>query len=952
MGDVVQFRVLGPLQVVAGDCDEPVTVSAARLRALLAVLLWRANQPVPTDELAELVWDGAPPGGVADALRTLVMRLRRQLGERAAARIVTHPAGYLIEISADELDASRFEALAREAGAAVCAGQWAQAAVAAAQALGLWRGAPLADVPSQLLRERWVPRLEQLQVQALDWRIEADLREGRHEQVVGELWELVARHPLREGFHGQLMLALYRCGRQGEALAAYRRARDVLVAELGVEPGPGLRDLHQRMLAADPALAAAKVAKPGSASQPVSSPSGDSPAPRQLPAGIRHFTGRVAELGILTAALGTLASPDNGTPVILAISGTAGVGKTALAVHWAHQNADRFPDGQLCADLRGFDASGRPEDTATVVRGFLDALGVPPARVPEDVGAQLGLYRSLLAGKRMLILLDNARDSGQVRPLLSGAAGCLVLVTSRSQLTGLIALDGAVPLPVGLLTAAEARDLLARRLGAWRITREQPEASELIELCAGLPLALNIAAARAATHPATPFGELCTGLRDTSQRLEMLSAEPGGADVRAVFSWSYDALSTSAARLFRLAGIHPGPDIGLPAAASLAALDLGQAGRALKELTGANLVTEHAPGRYMLHDLLRVYAAEQALAQDGADERHAALGRVLDHYLHAAHAAALIFSPRSQPLRLADPATGVVGVPLPGREQARAWCQAEQGVLAAGVRCAASTGFATHAWQLAWSIESFPDQWRRWRDQATTAQIVLAAAKDADDLVGQAHAHRLVGNAFSIGGSPQQAFDHLQQGLALFDRLGDRVSQAGTELALGLVLLRLSEPTQALARSRHALHLFQRVGDYTGQAAALGHIGGGHIRLGQNELGLAACERALELARHADDPNIQYVRYAALESIGIIRHRLGQHGDAIASYQQALSILRSLGETWLTASPLDNLGDVYHATGDHDAARDSWKQAIAVLDDSQLPGADEIRQKLRDLGVQ
>lgn len=942
------FGVLGPLQVMAGDSGQPGAISAARLRVLLAVLLWRAGQPVSTDELAELVWDGVPPSRVSDATRALVMRLRRRLDHRAAARIVTRAPGYLIEISGDELDASQFGTLTARAGAAVRAGQWAQAGQTASQALGLWRGAALIDVPSQALRDRWVPYLDQLHEQALDWRIEADLHDGRHEQLVPELRDLTARHPLREHLHGQLMLALYQCGRQAEALAAYRRARDVLVMELGVEPGPGLRDLHQRILAADPALAA-ELAGPGRAGQRVPAPDGGTAAPRQLPAGIWHFTGREAELDILTVALRKSGSPGNDAPVILAISGTAGVGKTALAVHWAHQHAGSFPDGQLYADLRGFDPGDPPEGTATVVRGLLAALGVPPARIPAELGGQIGLYRSVLAGRRVLVVLDNARDSDQVRPLLSGAAGCLVLVTSRSQLTGLIALDGAVPLAVGLLTEQQALDLLSRRLGAGRIAREQPEAAELAALCARLPLALNIAAARLVTHPAMSLRELCDNLRDARRRLEMLSAEPGHADVSAVFSSSYEAVSAPAARLFRLLGIHPGPDISFPAAASLGALDLDQARRALDELTSANLLTEHAPGRYMLHDLLKAYAAGQAHAQDTADGLRSALGRVLDHYLRAACAAALLFSPRSRPPRPPDLWTGVIEVRLDGAEQALAWCQAELAVLSAAVNCAASSGFATHAWQLAWAIEIIPDQWRRWRDQLAAGEVALAAARRTGDLAGQAFAHRHLGRALTVGGLHAQARDHLQQAQTLFCRLGDRPNQADTELAIALVLIILQDPARALARSWHALRLYQADGDSTGQAVALYRMGWAHTVLGRYEHGLATCELALEVARHADDPFIWLVQSSALDSIGIAHHHLGQHDAAIASYRQALSILQGIGEVWLTAFPLEHLGDTYHAAGDPDAARDAWNQAISVLDYSQLPGADEIRRKFREL---
>ena len=948
----MKFGVLGPLQVVAGDSGdarEAHAISAARLRALLAVLLWRAGQPVPADELAELVWDGAPPRRAPDATRVLVMRLRRQLDPRAAARIVTRAPGYLIEISDDELDASQFEALTRRAGEAVRAGQWARAARTASEALGLWRGPALTDIPSQFLRDRWLPHLDQLQLQALGWRIEADLRVGGHEQLVPELRDLTARHPLRERFHGQLMLALYRCGRQAEALAAYQHARDVLVAELGVEPGPDLRDLHQRMLVADPVLAAGETGS-GPAAPSVLVPSEVLAPPRQLPAGIWHFTGRKAELDLLTAALERSQFPGNDAQVILAITGTAGVGKTALAVHWARQHAGRFPDGQLYADLRGFDPAGRPEDTATVLRRLLAGLGVPPPRIPAETDGQIGLYRSMLAGKRMLIVLDNARDSDQVRPLVSGTAGCPVLVTSRNLLAGLIALDGALPVPVELLTEQGAYDLLALRLEASRMAREPQEAAELITLCARLPLALNIAAAHAVTHPALSLRALCDMLRDARQRLELLSAEPGHADLSAVFSASYDSVSPPAARLFRLLGTHPGPDVSLQAAASIAALPADQARRALDELTRANLVTEQLPGRYRQHDLLRAYAAGQAQAEDGVDGRHSALRRVLDHYLRAALAAARLLSPRMVRPRPPALAAGVAEVRLRDADEARSWCHAELPVLSAAVSCAASAGFAAHAWQLAWAIEAIPDQWRQWKERVAHGEIALAAAGQARDTAGQAYAHRHVGRSLTVGGHPQQARDHLQKAQVMFCRLGDRANQAETEIALALCLLILNEPTRSLARGWHALRLSRVHGNSTWQAAALEQMGRAYAALGQGQRGLAACEQALEIASGIDEPFILFVRADALDSMGLAYHYLGRHDEAIASYRQALSIQHSMGETWLTAFPLDHLGDTYLATGDRDAARASWEQAVSVIDYAQLPGADEIRQKVRDLG--
>ena len=345
--------------------------------------------------------------------------------------------------------------------------------------------------------------------------------------------------------------------------------------------------------------------------------------PRELPAGVQHFTGRDTEMDLLTAVLEESESADSAgrTVVISAIGGMAGVGKTAVALHWAHEQASRFPDGQLYANLRGFDPTGAPSSAATVVRSFLEALGVSLPRIPIDVEAQFGLYRSMLVGKRMLIVLDNASDVSQLRSLIPGSSGCMVLVTSRSQLTELIALDGAASLTVGLLTVEEARELLARRLGSGRIAREQEAADRVIASCGRLPLALNIAAAHALTRPAMHLRQLADELGDARRRLDVLSAGPDGADVRAAFSWSYRKLSVPAARLFRLLGLHPGPDISLAAAARLAGLGSDDTRRVLGEMTAAHVITEHAPGRYVLHDLLRTYAAEQAAGAGNGSQR-------------------------------------------------------------------------------------------------------------------------------------------------------------------------------------------------------------------------------------------------------------------------------------------------------------------------------------------
>jgi len=636
-----RFGLLGPLLVIDG-AGAVRTVPAAKQRIVLATLLLGHGSTISAASLAEALWDVSPPPNAPAVIRTYVMRLRRTLGP-VGARIAGRPSGWIVELlRPEEFDLDEAESLWRAARLAAGAGQWQEVSSALSRALSLWRGEALTDVPSAFLARRELDRLDELRLQLTQARIDADLQLGRHDELVAELRRLAAEYPLREHIRAQLMLACYRCGDQAAALAVYQDAYRTLAEELGVEPGRELREMHQRMLAADPALAAPVLQQetiqttPGPPQQLLTRP----PVPRQLPDAPASFTGRAAELSALSAIAGEPVGLA-GTVVVTAIGGMAGIGKTALALHWAHQVSNRFPDGQLYAGLRGFDPSGQPATAAEAIRGMLGALGVPADQIPPDLDAQAGLYRTLLTGRRMLIMLDNARDEQQVRPLLPAAEGCLVIVTSRNRLTGLAATHAARLLTVDLLTTGEARALLAARLGRARAAAEPAAISELAELCARLPLALVIVAARAAARPVQPLAALAAELRDASRRLDGLDDRDPATSVRGVFSRSYQQLTPSAARMFRLLGVHPGPDVTAPAAASLAATPLPQASAALAELTATHLITEHSPGRYALHDLVRAYAAEQAHAEESADDLHAATGRLLDHYLHTANPSAL-----------------------------------------------------------------------------------------------------------------------------------------------------------------------------------------------------------------------------------------------------------------------------------------------------------------------
>jgi DNA-binding SARP family transcriptional activator/Tfp pilus assembly protein PilF len=924
-----EFCLLGPLVVRRGGVVVPVT--AGKQRVVLAALLLSANRVVSLEELNAALWGLAPPASARVTLQNYVKRLRQGLGGAAGSRISTLPQGYMITVAADELDVSRFEGLVGRARKAAGEGAWDRAAAQLRRALSLWRGEPLAGVPSKLLAEREAPRLAEMRLQAIEARIDADLHLGRHGEVIGELRQLAGVHPLRERLHALLMLALYRDGQQAEALAAFQRARRVLIEELGSEPWPELRALQRQILTADPVLRL-----------PALGPGGPAGEPRQLPAAVAHFAGRTDELKALTGVLDAAAA--GGTAVISAIGGTAGVGKTALAVHWAHQVAGRFPGGQLYVNLRGFDPSAAPLTPADAVRRFLDALGVPAAQIPAGPEAQQGLYRSLLAGRRMLIVLDNARDAAQVRPLLPGDPGCLVLATSRSQLASLVAAEGAHPLTLDVLSPAEARSLLERRLGPERVATQPQAAAELARLCAYLPLALAIAAARAALNPAQPLGSLAAQLRDAASRLDALDTGDAAASVRAVFSWSYRQLPEPAARMFRLLSIHPGPDITAPAAASLAAIPTGQARHALTQLTRASLLTEHAPGRYAFHDLLRAYATEQATTHDSQPDRHAATHRTLDHYLHTASAADLALYPIRRAFTVTPPQPGVLPEEIADYQQAMAWFEAEHRVLLAAIAQAASTGFDTHAWQLPLTLTIFLERQGHWDDYAPTQQTALAAAQRLGDRTAQAFVRRSLARASMMLGSYPDARAHYEQALELSRQLGDRAGQGRAHFGLSQVCEKLGRYDQALAHNMQALDLHRATGDRTLQATALNNIGWCHAQLGDYQQALPYCEQALALHQELGEHNGEAHTW---DSIGYARHHLSQYPQAIACYQQALALFRDQGDRFSQAEVLIHLGDSHDADGQPRAAREAWEQALAVLGDLDHPRADEIRARLQ-----
>lgn len=663
--------------------------------------------------------------------------------------------------------------------------------------------------------------------------------------------------------------------------------------------------------------------------------------PRQLPAAPGPFVGRAGELAVLTAALGDDA--DQGTTMVVsAIGGAGGMGKTWLALHWAHGHLDRFPDGQLFVDLRGFAPSGKPMTPAAAVRGFLDALGVDPAAIPVDLDAQAGLYRSLIAGKRMLLVLDNARDAAQVAGLLPGSPSCTVIVTSRNRLAGLVTAHGAYPVAVDVFEESDARALLTRRLGAKGLAGEPHAVAEVLAWCAGLPLALSIVASRAALRPRITLGALAAELRDASTRLDALDEGDPAASLQAVLSWSYAALEPTQARTFCLLALAPGPDISVSAAASLAALPTDRL--PLRALELRSLLEQHAAGRYRMHDLIRLYAADQAQRDQSEQDRAAALRRLVDFYLHTAFAGDRQLDPDRAPIELDEPVAGCRPQALADEAAALIWFDTEHSNLLAAQQLAVDHGWHRAVWQLAWALDDFHMRRGHVHNQVAAWRAGLAAAEHLSDVATQTRAHRLLGAACARVGNHTEARDHLQQALTLAEDSGDLSGQAHTHHALAVAWERTADDRRALEHATRALHLFHTLGNPMREAATLNAVGWLRARLGDFDQAQTDCGAALRMFRHQHHREGEAV---TLDSLGYIAHQTGRHTRALDYYQQALTLFRDLGDTYQEADTLDRIGQTDLALGRRDRAVEAWRDALALYQAQHRKlDADRVQEQL------
>jgi DNA-binding SARP family transcriptional activator/Tfp pilus assembly protein PilF len=889
---VLRLRVLG--EVGASTGGDRLDLGHARQLCVLAVLLVEANLVVTTDQLLDRVWGDRPPLRARQVVSNYVSRLRQQLPAGAGVELQRRGRGYALLAEPDQIDLHRFRRLVRRARDEPdehCALELLE------EASALWSGEAFADldvpwiaaVREGLTMERFAADAD---------RIDLALRLGRYGGLLSELTARAAAHPLDERVAGQLMLARYHAGDPAEALAEFHRVRGRLADELGVDPGPALRELYQRLLGAD--------SDPPGVPRP---PATAVPVPRQLPTRPGPFTGREAGLARLTEFLAGPAAAAGTSPVAV-VSGAGGIGKTWLALEWAYRNAGRFPDGHLFVDLRGFSADrGGPMEPGVAVRGFLDALGVDPERVPAEPHARVALFRSVTAGRRLLLVLDNVADGDQVRALLPGGGSCTVLVTSRRRLAGLTTAHGARQLHLDVLDDAESRALLARRLGE-RARAEPAAVAELAVSCGGFPLALGIVATRAHIHPEAPLAELAAELRRLG--LAALADDDPAASLPAVLSWSYRALPAGGREVFRLLSAAPGSDIGLPAAAALTGRPPAEAGVALRSLEEASLLVQHPRGRYRMRELIRSFAGSAGAIPDPA-----ALDRLTDFYLRTAYTAERLLNPHALPIRLASAAARPH--PLGDVAAALSWLDTEHATLLAVQRAAAEAGKHAVVWQLAWSLLTFQTRRGYHREQAAVWRAALEAAPRLPDPAARTVAHRRLGAAYVELDRHDEALDHLHRAMELAQRQENAGDEAHTHYQLAWAWGRRGEDRRALDHATRAVRLCRTADLPVWEADALNVAGWHAARLGDHDAARRHCEAALALHRRYHNAQGQA---NALRNLGHISRLTGEETQAVHRFRAAMTLYRDHGLTTAEADVADRLG---HSRTTRDAV---WQEAL------------------------
>ncbi|MEU6409623.1 BTAD domain-containing putative transcriptional regulator [Microbispora sp. NPDC046933] len=987
--DGLRFAVLGP---VLAWCDGvELDLGTPLQRSILAMLLLREGHAVTPDEMIDGVWGEDAPPRALGALRTYVSRLRTVLepdrSPRTPPRLLTSVGrGYALRLDPARFDLAVFE---RECAAAESDRRTGRAGEAARRlrgALRLWSGEPLAGAVGPYA-EHQRDRLAERRMSAVETLMELDLELGRHAEIVSELVALAAEHPLRERLRAQLMLAYYRCGRQAEALSVFTDTRQALVEELGIEPGAELADLHRRILAADPSLAPApppvRLSHPDvhdDAATAEPGPAIEMPRPAQLPAAVSDFTGRT---GLVRRLLALLRGEGAGEGVpVAAMSGIGGVGKTTLAVHVAHLAEDLFPDGQLYADLRGYGAEPTAPETALVA--FLRALGIPMDVIPDGLAERSALFRSLLADRRMLVLLDNARDAEQVEHLLPGSAGCAAIITSRGKLADLPA---ARLVDLDVMEPEEALSLLAAVAGPERVAAERAAAMDVVAACGFLPLAVRIVAARLASRPSWTVASLVPRLADERRRLDEMKI--GNLAVSATFALGYGQLDARQARAFRLLSLPAGSGISVFAAAAVLDLTPAEAEDVIESLVDASLMEAPAPGRYRFHDLLKLFARRQA--EDGEEPvaRALALRRLLGFYLASAGAAHRLAYEGSA---IADTLTdlGVRGHSFSSADAAVAWLSAEAedmfgAVAQVAVAQDASGEDLLAAADLLLAMEPLLESGTNQRDFEQRTSALLTATRRAGERRGEMRCGYVLGRVLFGANRLAEAEAHFLTARTLGEETGDHIVLGETCNALAVVAGRRRRHTEALEWFDRATAVHRETGNPAGEALASCYSARDHLGLGRPDDAIAAAERGLavfsEIGSGAGMARARYHLGNVLSHVGRLNEAVVHHAECLAFFrasnqrvweqrvcyrlaatfiaagrfaeaarhaEQALTVSREITHPYGEAQSLAALGKALGGLGETGRGRDALVKSLDIFTRLGSPEADDIRALLRE----
>ncbi|MGV9244408.1 BTAD domain-containing putative transcriptional regulator [Streptomyces sp. NPDC003710] len=956
----LRFGVLGPVRAWRGE--EPLATGSPQQRALLAALLLREGRTATASELIDALWGDDPPPRALAAVRTYASRLRKVL---SSGVLVSESGGYALRLpDARSLDLAAAQELTAEAEKAKNSGELCHARRLLNEALALWDGEPLANIPGPYA-ETQRTRLEEWRLQLLETRLDMDLEQGCHAEAVSELTALTAAHPLRERLRELLMLALYRSGRQAEALAVYADTRRLLADELGVDPRPGLKDLQQRILQADPGLAEPSAPAPEPAAAPV--------RPAQLPATVPDFTGRTAfvqELG------NVLASAEGRVMAVSALAGIGGVGKTTLAVHVAHQARGSFPDGQLYVDLQG--AGPRAAEPETVLGSFLRALGTADSAIPDSLEERAALYRSVLDGRRVLVLLDNAKDAAQVRPLLPGTEGCAALVTSRVRM---VDLAGAHLVDLDVMSPDEALSLFTKIVGEERVASEREAALDVVAACGFLPLAIRIAASRLAARRTWTVSVLAAKLADERRRLDELQA--GDLAVKATFELGYGQLEPAQARAFRLLGLADGPDMSLAAAAAVLDLPVDETEDLLESLVDTSLLESAAPGRYRYHDLVRLYARACAERDEHPpSERDAAMSRLLDFYLATAAGVYAIERPGDRLVDHLQP-TEYPGLTFEDRHQAQDWLYAEAACLLASMRQFGTSTTLLRSIDLLWAAVDLSESGANAREYEAVAITLRNAARSSRDRRTEGRASGVLAVAHHLSGRFAEADDAAREALQLAESQTDPLARCWAANVRGAMAFYQSRYADAERHLDHALADFRDCEDLAGEASVLCNLSRIHLATGRPRSAVVLAQQGVEtyeaLGHALKGANGRYALgmaltqnelyaeadeqlHAALKVFRDSRQRLWEGmtllrlaevdlaarrpAQASTNAEAALTVLRGIGGEWRRGNVLTVLGRALSGIGQSGRAQVCWQEALATYEALGSPEAETVRALL------